>query len=216
MTAVSVAAPRFSLVSLLALLAQGAWSSSSCGCSPAPASAAAEAEEHHEPDATQTAALDDDPVRVKGLAPGLVIHRKRGDTIERLPAHAMARTGDLVQISYVAAGNRHGVILSMDDRGLVTLHHPVDVDASTALRIRGEQPLPHAYLLDDASGFERFVFVTSGDVPLDVATVMDAARSTAHAAGAEQQPLDLPSGWHQTSVTLSKSSNLSFSNPPTR
>lgn len=160
--------------------------------------------------------MGDDPVRVKGLVPALVIHRKRGDTIERLPAHAMAHAGDLVQISYVAAGNRQGVILSMDDRGLVTLHHPADVDADTSLQARGEQPLPHAFVLDDASGFERFVFVTSGDVPLDAATVMDAARRTANAAGAEHEPLALPSGWHQTSVTLTKSSNLSLSNPPTR
>lgn len=167
-------------------------------------------------DAGTIAALDEDPVRVKGLAPALVIHRKRGDAIERLPAHAMAQTGDLVQISYIAAGNRHGVILSMDDRGLVTLHHPADVDATTLLEARGEQPLPHAFLLDDARGFERFVFVTSGDVPLDVATVMDAARLTAHAAGAEHEPLALPSGWHQTSATLTKSSNLSFSDSPTR
>ena len=206
-------------MSLLALLAQGAWSSSPCGCSPASESKASQTEDRHDAGqnvAVGDGAVDDDPVRVKGLVPGLVIHRKRGETIERLPAQAMAQTGDLVQISYVAAGNRHGVIVSMDDRGSVTLHHPADVDADTSLRVRGEQPLPHAFVLDDASGFERFVFVTSGDVALDVATVMDAARLTAHAAGAEHAPLALPSGWHQTSVTLTKSSNLSLSSPSTR
>ena len=204
----SAAAPRLSVVSLVALLAQGAGPSSPCGCSPPPTQQAAAAEDprgESSANAQRVATPDDDPVRVKGLQPGLVIHRKRGHMIERLPPHAMAETGDLVQISYVAAGNRHGVILSMDDRGLVTLHHPADVDASTTLVARGEQPLPHAYQLDDAAGFERFVFVTSGDAPLDVATVIDAARATAHARGAEHQPLDLPSGWHQTSVTLAKS-----------
>ncbi|MEM6996237.1 MAG: hypothetical protein AAF721_37365, partial [Myxococcota bacterium] len=119
-------------------------------------------------------------------------------------ADAVARAGDVLQISYVAAGNRHGVIVSLDDRGVVTLHHPSNPQGAPLLRGRGEQPLPFGYALDDAAGFERFVFVTSGDAALDVAAVVEAARATARAPGADSNPLRLPSHWHQTSVTLAK------------
>ncbi|MBL4687544.1 MAG: ActD-like protein, partial [Nannocystaceae bacterium] len=148
----------------------------------------------------------DDPVRVKGLRPHLVIHRKRGTKILRLGTNAVARSGDVVQVSYVAAGNRHGVILSLDDRGVVTLHHPNDTNAAPLLRARGERPLSHGYALDDAVGFERFVFVTSGDTALDVVQVLDAARAVAVGPASDETLLRLPSGWRQTSVTLAKES----------
>lgn len=165
----------------------------------------------HDPDAAEPrdgggmhANHADDPVRVKGLRPRLVIHRKRGTNILRLGANAVARSGDVVQVSYVAAGNRHGVILSLDDRGVVTLHHPNDTSATPQLLARGERPLSHAYALDDAVGFERFVFVTSGDTALSVMQVLDAAHAVAVGPASDKTPLRLPSGWRQTSVTLAK------------
>lgn len=144
----------------------------------------------------------DDPVRVKGFGPHLVIHRKGVNGVERLASPARAHDGDLVQISYVAAGNRQGVIISIDDRGETTLHHPTHLDGSSSLIARGEQPLGHAYQLDDAAGFERFVFVTAGDQPVDARVVMEAA-AQAH-RDARGEPLRLPSTWRQSSVVLTK------------
>lgn len=141
-----------------------------------------------------------------GLKPRLVIHRKVGTAVVRIDDGTVARPGDIVQVSYVAAGNRHGVVLSVDGGGAVTLHHPRAPDDPPALQARGEHPLGHAFELDDAPEFERFFLVTSGDTPTDVETVLEAARSLA-AAGpsvARVDPLQLPATWQQASLLLAK------------
>ena len=143
---------------------------------------------------------------VGGLAPHLVIHRKQGRQIVRLGDGAVARPGDIVQVSYVAAGNKHGVVLSLDGQGTVTLHHPGQSTQSPTLRARGEHPLPFAFELDRAPEFERFFLVTSGDTPTDVEAVMHAARRLAASgpAGAQANPLALPPHWRQASLLLHK------------
>lgn len=148
---------------------------------------------------------DDDPVRIKGLVPSLLLHRQRDGRVEALRDGDVAHAGDLVQISYMAAGNRNGVVLSLDGRGLVTLHHPARPDARATLEARGQHALDHAYELDDAQAYERFVLVTSGDEPLPPATVLTAAHRLAQAGpAARHSPLPLPERWHQTSVILHK------------
>lgn len=146
---------------------------------------------------------DPDPVRVKGLHPDLVLHRKRGRVIERLAADAAARAGDVVQISYIAGERRHGVIVSLDSRGAVTLHHPTDVTAPTEIVRRGETPLAEAYQLDDAA-FERFILVTAMSEPVDVARVLRAAEHLASSNEAKSGALKLPARWSQTSLILPK------------
>lgn len=148
---------------------------------------------------------DDDPVRIKGLRPHLRLHRLRGATVEELRDGDVARAGDVVQMSYMAAGNRNGVVLSLDGRGQVTLHHPAHPDAPATLVARGEHALDHAYELDDARGYERFVLVTAGDEPLAPATVLAAARDLARRGrAARHSPLPLPSRWQQSSLLLHK------------
>ncbi len=157
------------------------------------------------PAGTTAAAADDEPVRIKGLAPRLRIHRKRGGTIEELTDGAVAHAGDLVQISYMAAGSRNGVVVSLDGQGVVTLHHPARPDAAPSLVARGQHALDHAYELDDARSFERFVLVTSGDQAIDPETVLAAAERLAkRGPAARHSPLPLPDPWHQSSVTLRK------------
>jgi hypothetical protein len=145
--------------------------------------------------------------RAAGLAPHLVIHRKVGTEITRVDDGTLAHPGDIVQVSYVAAGNRHGVVLSVDGAGTVTLHHPKAASDPPALQARGEHPLGHAFELDGAPGFERFFLVTSGDTPTDVDRVLSAARSLAEAGPsvARVDPLSLPPAWRQASVILHKS-----------
>jgi hypothetical protein len=150
---------------------------------------------------------DAEVTRVKGLAPTLAVHRKLVDRSERLVEGAPASAGDTLQVSYVAAGRGHGVILSVDGRGAVTLHHPQSVDGDTTLLAGGEAALPHAYELDDAPGFERFFLVTRAgeDTPLEVDTALAAAKELAAVpARARRAPLPLPDGWEQTSVTVVK------------
>jgi hypothetical protein len=144
-------------------------------------------------------------VRIKGLGPSLLLHRQRDGHVEELHDGDVAHTGDLVQVSYAAAGNRNGVVLSLDDRGLVTLHHPARPDARATLVARGQHALDHAYELDDARSYECFVLVTSGDEPLPPATVITAAHRFAQAGPAAPcSPLPLPERWQQTSLLLHK------------
>lgn len=145
----------------------------------------------------------EDGIRLKG-EPRLVVHRKRDGQIERLGRGASARAGDLLQIAYVAAGRSHGVILSIDGGGVVTLHHPPDARASTTLSGGGAIELPHAYELDDAPGFERFVFVTS-DRPINPELVASRAHELARDPDrARSAPLDLPESTQQWSLLIAK------------
>ena len=101
-------------------------------------------------------------ISVKGdVKPALRIYRKTQAGSELLRAHASVHRGDTLQIRYVAAGKRFGVIASIAARGQITFHLPEAPGQAAALERDGERALPHAYELDDSPGFERFLFVTS-------------------------------------------------------
>ena len=142
--------------------------------------------------------------RIKGES-RLRVHRQGiGDEPELLADRAPARRGDVLQLSYVAGGRPYGVVVSVDGRGAVTLHHPATLTGSTALTPGEAVSLGHAYELDDAPDFERFVFVTSTE-PLDVARVLEAARTLARQPSeARTRPLPLPDTLAQTFFTLEK------------
>jgi hypothetical protein len=139
----------------------------------------------------------------KGLEPSLRVYRRSGQEQERLDQGAIVRPADLLQIAYVAKGYDHGVILSVDGRGGVTLHLPSEPGGSTALSLDGEQALGFSYELDDAPGFERFFLVTS-EKPVDVQAVLQAATRLAADGAARSDPLPLPDHLHQVSVLLAK------------
>ena len=150
----------------------------------------------------------DDTTRAKGLAPHLLVYRKRGEQIEQLQPGSVASPGDLVQLGYVAAGQSHGVIVSVDGRGAVTLHlpeGPADRPGEAgALEPDQEHRLARSYELDDAPVFERFFLVTSSQ-PFDIGVVVAAAKRLAtdpQAAGGA--PLDVPGGLRQASFLVGK------------
>jgi hypothetical protein len=124
-------------------------------------------------EARDAAGTATEEIGIKGLAPELRIYRKTVDGHDRLRAGTTVRQGDTLQVRYVAAGKRHGVVLSVDGRGGVTLHHPTSAGPSGALVPDGERVIPHAYELDDAPGFERFWFITA-DAPFTTTEVTDA------------------------------------------
>jgi hypothetical protein len=149
---------------------------------------------------TELSALES--TRIKGDAQ-LLVHRQGAEGPERLDASARAKRGDLLQLGYNAGGKRYGAVLSLDGRGTVTLHLPEAPRGSLELK-PGAVSLPHAYELDDAPAFERFVLVTS-DQPFDLDAVLTTARALAQdPAQAARAPLALPAPLSQTSVTVEK------------
>jgi hypothetical protein len=147
------------------------------------------------------ARLDDDYTRIKGSA-RLTIYRQTSSGAEPLADNAAAHSGEILQIGYAASAHRHGVILSLDGRGRVTLHHPDSLRGSTVLGSKGT--LTSAYQLDDAPEFERFILVTSRS-PVPIERVIQAAQSLASQPGhGRQGNLDLPSDLAQTSLLIRK------------
>ncbi len=122
--------------------------------------------------ATPSAAVEWLSKTVAGQA-YLVVHRKSTTGVEVLATPALARAKDLLQLGYVSAGKRFGIILSVDGRGVVTLHSPVGHRGDSRLAPGGLTFVPQAFELDDAPDFERFFFVTA-DVPIDVEAVLAA------------------------------------------
>ncbi len=144
-------------------------------------------------------------IYTKGLEPHLTLYRKTPDaTPVKLEENQVVSEGDVLQLGYVAAGARFGMIFSVDGRGVVTLHFPREANGSLALNTKGKTLLPFSYELDDAPLFERFFLVTSKE-PFDPTTVMNSARKQAMDLDASRtQPLDLPEGMSQMSFLLRK------------
>jgi len=146
-----------------------------------------------------------DVTRVKGLEPQLLLFRKGpASQVEQLPEGSVARDHDLVQVAYQAAGRRYGVVVSIDGRGVVTRHLPPAGEHAAFLKAGAPVPLPDAYELDDAPGFERFYLVTADEefpVEMVVAAVRDRQTSGARAG---EDPLDLPPVMEQSSFVLRK------------
>jgi len=140
--------------------------------------------------------------RIKGLQPSLVLFRKTDSGSETLADGAVARPGDVVRLGYRAAGRTHGVILSVDGRGLVTVHLPASGSEAAPLRSGETVLLDRAYELDDAPRFERFFLVTA-DQAFDVKPVVEAARRRA-ASTTARGGLALPAPLEQTSFLLRK------------
>ncbi len=142
--------------------------------------------------------------RLKGSRPHLVIYRKTDGGAEALAEGSGIRAGDVLQIAYVAASRKYGVIFSIDGRGVLTLHYPASPASPGLLAEQGEILLDYAYRLDDAPGFERFFLVTS-DRTLPVAEVLEAGRRLAtDPRQARRSSLGLPAGLEQWSVLLAK------------
>jgi hypothetical protein len=134
----------------------------------------------------------------------LLIFRKSDGKVEIMADRERARAGDLLQLAYVAAEESHGMILSIDGRGSVTLHFPAKKGGSTELEQHKESLLPNAIELDDAPDFERFFFVTSGE-QIDVEGVLKKAENLAKVPKQiPQAELDLPDGLKQYSILVLK------------
>jgi hypothetical protein len=146
---------------------------------------------------------DAEAVRSKGLSPQLVVHRQTSVGAERVAPGGVVRPGDLVQLGYISAGNRFGVIVSLDGRGGVTRHFPPDGASAAALTSGREVLLPESFRLDEAPRFERFIFVTA-DHPFEVARVLEATRALATRPDARDARLTVAGDLFETSLVVSK------------
>jgi hypothetical protein len=143
-------------------------------------------------------------VRLKGLKPAMHIYRRSGDEVLRLEDRQQVRENDLLQISYIAAGSSYGVILSIDGRGTITLHHPDRPEGDQHLEPDGEYALPFSYQLDDAPDFERFYFI-SGSEEIPMKLVLDEAeRVAASRTGTWIDAFRIPDTFTQESILLIK------------
>jgi hypothetical protein len=134
----------------------------------------------------------------------LLVYRKIQDRVEILSNGEIAKTGDLLQLAYVTTQDSYGMILSIDGRGIVTLHLPESKGESTKLESGKQFLLPNAIELDDAPKFERFFFLTSGS-PIDVDGILQEAQDLANNPELVQQAnLDLPDRFTQYSVLILK------------
>ena len=138
----------------------------------------------------------------------LLVFRKIQDQVELLKDGERAQTGDLLQLAYVSAEGSYGMIFSIDGRGLITLHFPVDEGDSIKLESRKQYFLPNAIELDDAPGFERFFFLTS-DYPFNVKVILKEAQNMAEdQEKIQKQNLNLPENFDQYSVLILKGEGL--------
>lgn len=101
--------------------------------------------------------------RVKGNGSRLFVYRKEGEKAVRLKTKTEVTEGDILQISYVAAGEKYGVIFSIDGNGVITQHFPDSGISAGTLEAKGEIALEFSYRLDDAPQYERFVMVSSNE-----------------------------------------------------
>src|SRR4029453_15382136 len=123
-----------------------------------------------------------DVTRIKGMAPQLYLYRKAAQApVELLQPGSVAHARDLVQLAYKPAGRPYGVIVSVDGRGRVTRHLPVEGALAAPLLPGPAMPLSQAFELDDAPAYERFHLVAA-DVPFAVDDVVQAAGRSAGAA----------------------------------
>ncbi len=143
-------------------------------------------------------------IRLKGGAAHLNVYMKTDGGARLLEEGDRVTEGTTVQIGYVSGSKEYGVIVSIDGRGMVTLHFPPSPTAGLQLEGQGEVLLPFAYTLDDAPDFERFFFVVS-EKSFSAATVLEAAEKLAEKPeSAKSQDLDLPGRLEQSAILLLK------------
>ena len=141
--------------------------------------------------------------RIKGAA--LLAHRKTSRGSESLHSGDRVGPGDRLQLSVRLDAPSHVAIVSVDGRGVTTLHLPADAASAPPRFEAGTTPLDFSYELDDAPAFERFFLVTATEA-FDVRTVLRAAETLAQlpTATASAASLNLPDSMTHLDLRLRK------------
>ena len=107
--------------------------------------------------------VSEDRVKGTGAAQRIEVWRKKGSEAERLPPDALARSGDLVQLRYIVPEFCYGALISVDGRGVLTIHLSGESGKAAPLTPGRPIALSTSYQLDDAPLFETFYLVTAKD-----------------------------------------------------
>lgn len=141
---------------------------------------------------------------IKGFKTEIIVHRKSDSAIETLANGAVAHQNDLIQLAYKLQKKSYGVIISIDGRGSVTVHHPLGKAYAKQLTAGRKVNLPTAFELDDAPHFERFFLVTSTK-KFSIQYVLNAAKRLAeNPQNVKKRNLPLASSLKQVSVMIVK------------
>ncbi|MAA79575.1 MAG: hypothetical protein CL916_09980 [Deltaproteobacteria bacterium] len=104
----------------------------------------------------------DPAYRLKGEDIHLIAHRVESEVQSQLFDGNAIQSGDQIQLSIKNAKNRSFVIFSLDGRGVISLHYPIEHNGR--LEKSDFFSLPTSYRLDDAPKFESFYLVASKEV----------------------------------------------------
>jgi hypothetical protein len=137
-------------------------------------------------------------IRSKGEDVTLMVHRRADGRAQRLFHGDTIHSGQMLQLSVQAARPVHVWILSRDASGEVAVHLPESGPRSSAMD-SGIHALPHAWELDQSSGYERFWIVWAPE-SFEVKTLEQTVRSLPKDA----LQLPLPAGLSQRTFTLPK------------
>jgi len=146
----------------------------------------------------------DDIIRSKGLAPELSVYIDKDNSPAELFNNDLVSESDLIQLTYNAAGNKFGVIFSIDGRGIITLHYPDNKNGIPFIDPNGSHALPFSYELDDAPKFERFFFISSKQ-EFNISTILKSAEDILQYDSPEtMEILNLSTDFDQQTIILKK------------
>lgn len=156
----------------------------------------------------------EETTRIKGSSPAIserkpdiIVYIKKQNSIDKLVNGAKVQEHDIIQLAYKAEGRKYGLIFSIDGRGALTMHHPLDQDSVAELNPGREVYLSSSYELDDAPLFERFFFITSEQSFPAQEIIQEAETLAINPENASKQELTLPENLEQTSFILIKEEN---------
>lgn len=129
----------------------------------------------------------------------LLVQMRNTEGANELVKGSEVSAGDLLQLSYIAADQRYGVIFSVDGRNAITQHLPEAGNSAIKLERGGRTALPSSYELDDAPDFERFYFISSPS-PFEIGEILTSAQNLSREATA----LPLPGGLRQQIFSVRK------------
>jgi len=133
---------------------------------------------------TPSGDLPEPGLRAKGESETVEFHAYRSG--EELFSGAQASPGDRLQCSTVVRREGYLAVVSVDGRGVTTLHYPETPGTAVTVAAQpDEQALPSSYALDDTPGFEKF-FAVWCDAPFTTREVMRAAAEWTRAGSLEK------------------------------
>jgi hypothetical protein len=145
---------------------------------------------------------NDNGIRAKGVATGIEVWRKDGESAEKLTPKAVARTGDIVQLRYIVPEFCYGALVSVDGRGVMTVHLSGDSGKAAPLTPGRPVALDNSYQLDDAPLFEAFYLITAPE-KFDIDSVAQLLKNANHPIDGKRG-LSLPKKQRVTTFTLNK------------